>query len=216
MHLRVCRPLLLVLTALSQLPPSSGHTASPALATIPSILDLYVCHESAEVEVLDVHLEIQFKNQSEAAVYIPREMALARESIAADLQSALREEWEVPDVVSDALAGDVVRPLGRSDLIKIPALGVWREQFTTSVRVKRKASADDPTAVAAGVHYLVLELRALPAWAAAPTVARHVLPSGQLWVEPLVVAPLRVDTTQALLTGDCANSQIEWMRRSAG
>lgn len=201
--------MLLVLTALSQSPASSRT----ALATTPSIVDVYVCHESAEVDVVDVQLEVRFKNQSEAALYIPWDMALVRESIAADLQSALNEKWEVPDVISDAFAGDMVRPLGRSDLIKIPPLGDWREQLTASVRVKRMSSADDPPAVPPGIHYLVLELRTLPAWAAAPTVAGHVLPTGQLWVQPIVVAPLRVDTTQALLIGDCADTQIEWVRR---
>ncbi len=202
--------ILLAFRLMPQPHEALGVASNPAPVVGSEIVDLYVCREDEDVSVVDVHLELRIKNRRAEPLYIPGELGLLRQSLAADLQSAQTERWEVPALVADAFAVGPVRELVRSDLVRIAPQGEWREQLTTSVRVKRNASADDPMAVAPGVHYIVLELRTLPLWARAPS-SRHIVETDQLWVQPIVVPPQRVDTAKAVPAGDCADRQIEWM-----
>jgi hypothetical protein len=202
--------ILLILTASSQSSPGR-QAQSPAILATASVVDLYVCNESADIDVLDVHLEVKLQNQAGASIYIPRELTVLRSSIASDLDAALNGRWEVPALVADAFSDGMVRVLGRSDLAKIPSGGDLRQQLTASVRLKRVESADDPTAVPPGVHHIVLELRTLPTWAKEPTYKTGPQPVSGVWVRPIVVAPLRVDSMQAVSLGSCADTQLEWV-----
>lgn len=200
---------LLVLTA-SAPSPSVQERQQSALVATARIVDMYACTESADVEVLDVYLEVTFRNSIGRAIYVSGEIGVMRRSIASDLDAALDGRWEVPSLVADAFAVGAMRPLLRSDLIKIPSGGEWRQQLSASVHVRRREAADEPITVSPGVHFVVLELKMLPLEVKQPVDTTRLNKFGHVWVDPIVVAPVRVDTREADSIGDCADHQVEF------